>query len=272
MTDRSIDTSRAHRNWLGLAALVALGALARPSSAADKDRSVDVTCAWGRLSDGKGRLLRCLTRDEATRLRDAAPGPVALPVAVPVAASAGVPVAPATVPGAPSPPPPSSLALSGPPPVLPAVAPSVQPLAAKALAATPPTMAVAPAPIEPSLPAPAPVTPPAAESELTADVGPVVADEGALPDALKSLRKVKERYAECIDRNGGLTAERGEVELRFLVQGKGRAEGVSVKKRRGVGEAAAKCVADVVDRRYVGYPEAPAVGASVVVAITKKKR
>jgi hypothetical protein len=104
------------------------------------------------------------------------------------------------------------------------------------------------------------------------EVGPVVADEGALPDALKNLKKAKERYAECVDKNGGLTAERGDIELRFLVQGKGRAEGVSVKKRRGLGEGAAKCVADVVDRRYVGYPEAPAVGATVVVTITKKKR
>ncbi|HEX7671574.1 MAG TPA: hypothetical protein VF395_18400, partial [Polyangiaceae bacterium] len=113
---------------------------------------------------------------------------------------------------------------------------------------------------------------PPVESAFLAEVGPVLADEGALPDALKNLKKPKDRYAECVDRNGGLTADRGEVELRFLVQGKGRAEGVSVKKRHGLGEAAAKCVADVIDRRYVGYPEAPAVGASVVVSITKKKR
>ena len=134
-----------------------------------------------------------------------------------------------------------------------------------------PPVAAPPAAVAPAPPSAEPVTAPA-ESGLSVEVGPVVPDEGALPDALKNLKKPKDRYVECVDRNGGLTSDRGEVELRFLVQGKGRAEGVSVKKRRGLGEAAAKCVADVVDRRYVGYPEAPAVGASVVVAITKKKR
>jgi hypothetical protein len=69
-----------------------------------------------------------------------------------------------------------------------------------------------------------------------------------------------------------MTADRAEVELRFLVQERGRAEGVSLKKRRGLGDAAAKCIADVVDRRFVGYPEEPAVGATLVVTITKKKK
>jgi hypothetical protein len=110
------------------------------------------------------------------------------------------------------------------------------------------------------------------EPPLVAEVGSVVADEGALADAQKGLRKGLDRYAECVEKNGGLTADRGEAEVRFLVRGRGRAEGVNVKKRRGMSEAAAKCIADVVDRRYVGFPENEAVGASVVISVTKKKR
>jgi hypothetical protein len=222
MDPRQTPPARVRPALLGLAAAFAVGTLGALGAAAEPERSIDATCAWGRLADGKGKLLRCLTRDEALRLRDPAP-PAPPPTLLPSEAPAPAPTpAPAT------------------PPVDPA--PSPEPGATHL------------------------------ESSLVVEVGQVVADEGALPEALKSLKKVKERYAECVDKNGGLTAERGDVELRFLVQGKGRAEGVSVKKRRGLGEAAAKCIADVVDRRYVGYPEAPAVGATVVVTVTKKKR
>jgi hypothetical protein len=119
-------------------------------------------------------------------------------------------------------------------------------------------------------PKPGPSTP--ESPQLDVDVGPVVADAGALPDAQKNFKKVRDRMAACVERAGGLTGERGSVELRFLVQGLGRAEGVSVKKHRGMSEAAAKCIGGVVDRRYVGYPEEPAVGATVVVTLSKKRR
>jgi hypothetical protein len=108
--------------------------------------------------------------------------------------------------------------------------------------------------------------------ELSAEIGPVVADSGTLSDSQHALRKARDRFVECAEKNGGMTADRAEVELRFLVQERGRAEGVSLKKRRGLGDAAAKCIADVVDRRFVGYPEEPAVGATLVVTITKKKK
>jgi hypothetical protein len=38
---------------------------------------------------------------------------------------------------------------------------------------------------------------------------------------------------------------------------------VTVKERTGLSLAAAKCVANVVDRRFVGYPAAPIVGADL---------
>jgi len=126
----------------------------------------------------------------------------------------------------------------------------------------------------PDAPVPAPPGAPGQEpaDELVAEIGSVTADQGALPEAAKSLKKARDRFVECAQKNGGLTADRGEVEVRFMVQGRGRAEGVSVKKRRGLSEVAAKCVADVVDRRYVGSPEEPMVGATLQVVISKKKR
>ena len=79
----------------------------------------------------------------------------------------------------------------------------------------------------------------------------------------------KDRYAKCIEDNGGLKADTGEVHVRFLVRSKGIAEGVSVQKRFNVGPEAARCVAEVVDRRHVGVPEEPLVGATVVVKIAR---
>jgi hypothetical protein len=55
------------------------------------------------------------------------------------------------------------------------------------------------------------------------------------------------------------------VQVRFLVRELGRAEGVLVKERQGVTLEAAKCIAGVIDRRNVGYPEAPIVGATITI-------
>ena len=101
------------------------------------------------------------------------------------------------------------------------------------------------------------------------DVASVTADEGQLPIARRKLRTPRDKYARCVSDNGGLSAEVGEVTVRFLVRERGRAEGTNVEKRQGVGEAAAKCIAGVVDRRPVGTPEAPVVGATAVFRVTK---
>ncbi|HEX4341308.1 MAG TPA: hypothetical protein VH062_35610 [Polyangiaceae bacterium] len=158
-------------------------------------------------------------------------------------------------------------------------APAPKPPAAAAVAPAEPigkagdSGSIWPLPSKPPATEPAPAAPPSPPvDELSAEVGAVVADSGNLSDSQRALRKMRDRLAECAAKNGGLTGERGEVELRFLVQERGRAEGVSVKKKRGVGDTAAKCVADVLDRRFVGYPDEPAVGASLVVTITKKKK
>ncbi|HVW25137.1 MAG TPA: hypothetical protein VHC69_07175 [Polyangiaceae bacterium] len=209
-----------------------------PSHAvAEADRAaVDAQCPWGRLADGHGRFVRCLSAEDAARLREpaAAPSPPAPP-------EQKVPAAAAVAPAEPI----GKAADSG----------VIWPL---------------PAPKPPATEPAAPPSPPV--DEFVAELAPIVADSGTLSDAQKQLRKMRDKLAECASKNGGLTAERGEVELRFLVQERGRAEGVSIKKKRGLGDAAAKCVADVVDRRFVGFPDEPAVGATLVVTITKKKK
>lgn len=102
---------------------------------------------------------------------------------------------------------------------------------------------------------------------LFRSVGEAQPDSGSLPEARPQLSKPKQRYVQCVENNGGIEGSKASVVVKFLVRERGRAEGVSVKKRRGVSEAAAKCIAEVVDRRYVGFPEAPIVGATLEIRL-----
>jgi len=209
-------------SWLafGAAGLVAAAALSESLESLVRRYPFDPACAWGRLANGKGTIVRCLSEQEANQL---APVANALPVAP------AVPIAPTAA---------TSLA----------TAPSAAPVAAPSAGA-------------PASPDAAPKT-----SRLEVSVGPVTADQGELP--LGKLGQAKERYAKCIDDNGGLHGESGEVHVRFLVRSKGIAEGVSVQKRVNVSAEAARCVSEVVDRRHVGTPDEPLVGATVVVKFT----
>ena len=99
-------------------------------------------------------------------------------------------------------------------------------------------------------------------------VGPAVADAGELPLADKKLAVAKDRFVECVTKNGGLSAKQAKVVVRFLVRERGRAEGVGVKSFSGVSPAAAECIADVVNLRYVGYPAAPIVGATIPIVLS----
>jgi hypothetical protein len=47
---------------------------------------------------------------------------------------------------------------------------------------------------------------------------------------------------------------------------------VSVAKSKGLSAEAARCIADVVDRRYVGYPAAPIVGATLPIVLTARSK
>lgn len=203
------DSNQRRLIWLGATLAVALVLTALRVHAAPADASrypYDPACAWGRVADGRGMLVRCLSEQEATTLAAAAP-----------AADAGAPASP--------------------------VAP-----------ATPPDAGATPAAVEP----------------LIVTVGPVVADSGQLPLAEKKLAQPKDRYTQCVHKHGGLKANEGEVSIRFLVQApRGRAEGVEVIKTRSIGMEAARCIADVIDRRAVGTPEAPLVAATVTIKLRK---
>jgi hypothetical protein len=215
---------------LGFAAL-ATGAvaLAEAEEALLKRYPYDPACAWGRVGNGKGMVVRCISEEEAKALRTAAPAPVA----------AAKPAAPAT-PGVSSNKP----------------TPDVTP--------APGSTAPEAAPDAATEPEPAPGDESAA---LEVTVGPVAADEGTL--GVGKLGAPKDKYSACVQKNGGLSGKTGEVSVRFLVRGKGVAEGVSVAKRTNMSKEAAQCVAEVVDRRRVGTPESPMVGATVLVKFVK---
>ena len=215
---------------LGFAAL-ATGAVAvaEAEDALLKRYPYDPACAWGRVGNGKGMVVRCISEDEAKTLR-------AAPIA-PVAAAKPTPSTPSVGSAKPAP----------------------------DAATTPGSTAPETAPDAAAEPEPAPSAD--ADAALDVSIGPVTADEGTL--GIGKLGAPKDKYQACVQKNGGLSAKTGEVSVRFLVRGKGVAEGVSVAKRTNLSKEAAQCVADVIDRRRVGTPESPMVGATVLVKFTK---
>lgn len=172
----------------------------------------DPACAWGRIADGRGMLVRCLDEPEARALAQGR---------------------------------------------LVAVAPN----------ATPPSAEVVPPDAGP---------PDAAvefDRSIELSVGPVVPEQGKLTQAEKKLSLPRERYLDCLAQHGGLQRSPAEVVVRFLVQApRGRAEGVEVVAERGMSPAAARCIADVIDRRAVGTPDAPLTGVRATLKFQKPKR
>lgn len=211
----------------GLAALLGLAALATGAVAVAEAEDAllkrypyDPACAWGRIGNGKGMVVRCMTEDEAKALRTT-PSVTPAPGSAPAAGKPASETTPASTSAAP---------------------PITEPVAAA----------------EPE---------PSPDAALEVTVGPVTAEEGTL--GLGKLGQPKDKYVACVQKNGGLSGPVGEVAVRFLVRGKGIAEGVSVSKRTNLSKEAAQCVAEVVDRRRVGTPESPMVGATVLVKFAK---
>ncbi len=204
--------------WSGLAAgvLVALSFAGRGVAQEASRYPYDPVCAWGRIANGKGMLVRCLTREEAGTLLASAPAPKPTSAPAPSASTSASPAPSAS--GAPS-------------------------------------------------------EPPSDDAQKLVSLKSIVvtADTGKLPAAEKKLAQGREKFVGCFAQ-GGLEKAEGEVEVRFLVSERGRAEGVSVAKRAGVAEKAAQCVADVVDRRWVGVPESPMVGATAVFKFSRVKK
>jgi hypothetical protein len=110
---------------------------------------------------------------------------------------------------------------------------------------------------------------PATTQDVKVALGPITADSGSFPQGVQSLSKGNEKYIRCVQEHGGLSKETATVDVRFLVRGRGRAEGSTAKKHSGLTAKAAQCIADVVDRRFVGYPPTEPMGATLRVTITK---
>ena len=191
----------------GLSVLGAAAAFSESVESLLRRYPYDPACVWGRISNGKGMIVRCLTEQEANGMAAQSP-----------------------------------------------------PAAAAPAASTPATTS------EPAEASPAEVAPSTA-GKLEITVGPVVADKGEL--GVGKLGAPKDKYQKCIEDNGGLKADKGEVHIRFLVRSKGIAEGVSVQKRINVSTEAARCIADVVDRRRVGVPDEPLVGATLIIKLAR---
>jgi len=205
----------AHRKLVfGLVACSLFAALGVPTAQGESSAAArypyDPACPWGRIANGKGMLVRCISEQEASALLSSGPAPA--PAAAPTPAEA------------------------------------------------------------PAAPDAAPATPEAPPQRLEVAVGPVTVDAGTLPQAEKKLGLPKDRYIDCVNKHGGLSASSAEVKVRFLVRARGRAEGVSVASHRGMSQAAARCIADVIDRRAVGTPEREMVGATIVVKVSAAKR
>ncbi len=199
----------------GAFGLVAAAALSESLESLVRRYPYDPACSWGRVANGKGTIVRCLTEQEASQLSATAN---AIPAVAPPAAAAA----------------------------------QTAPLGT-AVGAAAPTLAPESAP---------------KPGRFDVTVGPVTADQGELP--IGKLGQPKDRYAKCLEDNGGLRGDSGEVHVRFLVRAKGIAEGVSVQKRVNVSAEAARCVSEVVDRRHVGAPSEPLVGATVVVKFVSR--
>ena len=206
--------------------LLAFGALAsgETADALLRHYPYDPACPWGRINNGKGVVVRCLSEAEAQGLRSgalASPSSSALPAA------------------------------------------SAVPLVAPTSSATPTAVAAEEVTeADAGTPALAP-----SNDKLEITVGPVTADSGTL--GIGKLGAARDKYQKCVNDNGGLKEPNGEVQVRFMLRQKGRAEGVSVAKRSGVSAEAARCVSEVVDRRYVGVPAEPMVGATVSIKFAK---
>jgi hypothetical protein len=117
--------------------------------------------------------------------------------------------------------------------------------------------------------APAPSKPTDAPAAFNLEVGPLVAEDGEV--ALGALSKPVDRYRACVEENGGLTKPSGKVVVEFLVRAeRSRAEGTEVSQVVGVSQAAAECIAEVVDRRATGTPSVPMTGVKLTFALTAK--
>lgn len=219
---------------VALMSLLGGDALGTPSEA--QRYPFDPACAWGRLSDGRGMFVRCLTKEEAERLSKLPPAATGVPLQSARSATSSAPTASPSN-GSTTPTPTDSAS---------AVAPETRERPASGSQA--------------------------ATEVLTAELVSVTADDGELPVAKRKLAVPRDRYVQCVAEHGGLKGSFGQVEVRFLVRERGRAEGASAEKFQGMTEAAAACIAQVVHLRQTGTGAGPVTGATAVIRVRRQAR
>jgi len=148
----------------------------------------DKHCPWGRVGDGEGKLLRCLSEDESREMAKSAKAGAGTP-AVPSPATAGV----------------------------------------------------------------------------AAVINSVVFEGEGIASAKGNLASAITDYQNCVARHGGLRHGAGEVRIRFHVDARGLARDASISRRRFVSVQAGRCVAEIVERRFVGVPKSKASIATAVI-------
>jgi hypothetical protein len=139
----------------------------------------DAICAWGRLGDGRGDLVRCLSSEEASNLRRLSKR-------------------------------------------------------------------------DERSNAEATVTPTRESSPVEVIINTVFFQGEHIASAKQNLATLAADYRNCILSHGGLRRASGELRIRFHVDPRGLARDASVSRRRFVSRQAGRCVARVVEHRFVG--------------------
>lgn len=107
-------------------------------------------------------------------------------------------------------------------------------------------------------------SPPAKLLRAKLEVGEPRYTAGEVPKARASVEKLASKLEACVDQHGGLeSAQGGSIELQFLVTSRGVAEGVDLRKPRGLSGEALRCMRDLLQKRGVGTPSTDPVGVTI---------
>src|SRR5690606_16283445 len=93
---------------------------------------------------------------------------------------------------------------------------------------------------------------------------------GEVPKVESFLGKMHKPVAQCVADHGGVAKDRGKIEIQFLVRLQGKAEGVEVLKRDGVGEEAERCIRQAFKGKWVGTPTSDPTGVQFTYELERR--
>jgi hypothetical protein len=139
-----------------------------------------------------------------------------------------------------------------------------------------PALAEPQAPAEPAASAPDPgpgaaaSAAPAVGRPVELEVGEPRFTSGDVPKAKAALERLAKKLEACVDEAGGISGDKAELEVQFLVRAAGVAEGVDVIRATGVPAAAKKCVTGRLQEASIGTPSSDPVGVTVVLQLVPR--